>query len=496
MITASLKSLALILVTAGLVAYSQTPPNKPRAAADVKIRQRMGPGMETVLYIKGPRMRSEMGGNFGMTTILQCDLKRTLTIYEKTKSYLITPTDGTNSAGYGDGDGGGGANPNPPAVASAPPRGGVVNITQTLTDTGERKEMFGFMARRIKTSMVKTASPDACDKDQKVETDGWYIDFQFAFECPGQVQKHQPVPVRPQPPGCKDEIRTKTVGTAKLGFPLLVTTTIYQPDGKTTSSTQEVLELSTQPLSAALFEAPEGYTLAKNMQELYGMGATSSGATYSPSTGSSGNSGTSNVSAGSSSTANTMSSNVGPKQPGVVRIGLVLPKVQLNSGDANQAAEALRNELASYLKAPNVEVIPLSARLAAAISDEARRSECDYVLYSSMSVKKGGGGSMFGRAIGNIAGSAAGHIPGGGSATTGAARSAAIGGVYTTAVIVSSIKARDEVSLEYKLEAINRERQGVANTAKAKASRDGENVVTGLVEKAASEVIATATKKQ
>ena len=61
---------------------------------------------------------------------------------------------------------------------------GVVNITQTITDTGERKEMFGFTARRIKTSLVKTVSPDACDKDQKIETDGWYIDFEYEFECP------------------------------------------------------------------------------------------------------------------------------------------------------------------------------------------------------------------------------------------------------------------------------------------------------------------------
>jgi hypothetical protein len=497
MITASLKSLALIFATAGLVAYSQTPPNKPRAATDVKIRQRMGPGMETVLYIKGPRMRSEMAGDFGMTTVLQCDLKRTLTIYEKTKTYLITPTDGTGTPVATEGDGGGGTNANPAVVASAPQRGGVVNITQTLTDTGERKEMFGFTARRIKTSLVKTATPDACDKDQKIETDGWYIDFQYAFECPGQMQKHQPVPVRPQPPGCKDEIRTKTIGAAKLGFPLLVTTTIYQPDGKTSTSTQEVLELSTQPLSAALFETPEGYTLAKNMQELYGMGAGSSSAsTYSPSGGSSANSGSSSMNSASSSAASTLSSNVGPKKPGVIRIGLVLPKVQMNSGDSIQEAEALRNELASYLKGPSVEVIPLSARLASAATEEARQSECDYILYSSMSVKKGGGGSMFGRAIGNIAGSAAGHIPGGGSATTGAARSAAIGGVYSTAAIVSSIKAKDEVSLEYKLESVDRTRQGTANTAKAKASRDGEDVLSGLVERAAGDVVATATKNQ
>lgn len=91
-----------------------------------------------------------------ITTIRQCDLKRTLTIYEKTKTYLIAPTDGTGTPVAMGGDGGGGTT-NPAAVASAPPRGGVVNITQTLTDTGERKEMFGFTARRIKTSMVKTA---------------------------------------------------------------------------------------------------------------------------------------------------------------------------------------------------------------------------------------------------------------------------------------------------------------------------------------------------
>ena len=81
----------------------------------------------------------------------------------------------------------------------------------------------------------------------------------------------------------------------------------------------------------------------------------------------------------------------------------------MSSGDTAQAAEALRGNFASYLKGPSVEVIPLSARLASQATGSTQ-SECDYVLYLSLSVKKGGG-SMFGRAIGNIAGSAAGHIP-------------------------------------------------------------------------------------
>lgn len=477
----------VVCATFSPVANSQTSPNKTPTTTDVKIRQRMGPGMEAVLYIKGQRMRSEMAGDFGMTTILQCDLKRTLTINVKTKTYMITSTDGSNTSAIGGADGGGAINP--PAPASTPQRGGVVNITQTITDTGERRQMFGFSARHIKTSLVKTASPDACDKDQKIQTDGWYIDFEYKFECPDQVQRYKTTPVRPQPAGCQDEVRMKTTGSAKLGFPVLVTTTIYEPDGSTTTTTQEVLELSKEPLSAALFEVPEGYALAKNVQDLYGMNAASAGVASSSSSSSGANSASTASSSGS-----VWAKSDGPKKAGVVRIGLVVPKVQMSSGDAAQAAEALRGNFASYLKGPNVEVIPLSARLASQAMEEGRQSDCDYVLYLSMSVKKGGGGSLFGRAVGNIVGAAAGHIPVGGSATTAAARSAAISGVYTTAVIVSSIKAKDEVSLEYKLDSVQTSKTVLSNSAKAKAKSDADDVLTPLVETSAQAIVSTVGK--
>ena len=484
-----MKTALLVLMGLVVVANGQT---ANKTTNDVKIRQTMGAGggnrMESVLYIKGQRMRTEAAGTAGFTTILQCDLKRTLTINEATKTYLISPLDGTNTA-TGAADGGGSPANSPTATPNQPQRGGVVNVTNTITDTGERKEMFGFTARRIKTLLEKKASPDACDTDQKVETDGWYIDFQYSFDCPGQTTKYQPAPYRPQP-GCKDEIRTKTIGSAKLGFPVLVTTTVYHPDGRTTSMTQEVLELSREPLSAALFDLPEGYTLAKDMQQLYGMGTTSMSASSRPANSASG---TTNEPANTTAATTSASS---PKKPGVLRIGLLLPNVQMSAGNAAQAAEALRNSFASYLKGPNIEVVTLSARLPSLALEEARQSQCDYMLSSSMNVKKGGSGSMFGRAIGNIAGATAGHIPGGGSASTGAARSVAITGVYTTAAIASSIKARDEVSLEYKLEPLDSAMQGLKNSLKAKASQDGEDVVTGLVEKASGDVVARATQKQ
>src|SRR5687768_16271427 len=481
----------MVFAGLGLVTNSQTT-SKP-TTNDVKIRQRMSTGgvtaVESLLYIKGQRMRSEMPGAMGFTTIMQCDLKRTVTINEKTKTYLIASTDGS-AVSTGEGDGGGA--PVAPTAQQPPtqPRGGLVNITNTITDTGERKEMFGFTARRIKTSLVKTASPEACDKDQKVETDGWYIDFQYAFECPTQGQKHQPY-VPPQRPGCKDEIRSKTIGSAKLGFPLLVTTTIYQPDGRTSTMTQEVLELSREPLAASLFEIPDGYALAKDTNELYGIStAATASAAYNPRPNSSAASTTSTT----ASTSNVTNSST-PKKPGVIRIGIMLPKVQLTSGDTTQAAETLRKSFAGYLNGPAIEVVTLSAQLPAQAVEEARQSQCDYILSASMNVKKGGGGSMFGKAIGNIAGSAAGHIPGGGSATTGAARSAAITGVYTTAAIASSIKAKDELSLEYKLDSVETSKTVLSNTAKAKAKSDGEDILTPSVETAAQTIVATVTKK-
>ena len=156
----------------------------------------------------------------------------------------------------------------------------------------------------------------------------------------------------------------------------------------------------------------------------------------------------------------------------MLRIGLLLPNVQMSAGNAAQAAEGLRNTFASYLKGPNIEVVTLSAM------EEARQSQCDYILSASMNVKKGGGGSMFGRRIADIAGAATGRIPSAGSAATGA------------------IKARDEVTLEYKLDQVEPAKTALANKQKAKASTDGEDVIAPLVQKAAGDVIATATQKQ
>ena len=147
------------------------------AFADSKVRARYSSGSqtnETTILTKGTRQRLEYGT--GMSAVTQCDLKRMVQIMDKTKSYLVMPLDG-NPGG-------------PPSVAPAqtaavtPAKHGVVTYTTTVTDTGERQQLFGYTARHLKIIVAKEVSPEACDqKKERIETDGWYIDFDQSFAC-------------------------------------------------------------------------------------------------------------------------------------------------------------------------------------------------------------------------------------------------------------------------------------------------------------------------
>src|SRR3712207_3743823 len=129
--------------------------------------------------------------------------------------------------------------------------------------------MFGFTARRIKTVTKTEASPDACNTETfHYETDGWYIDFDFNFDCLTGAQASAPAYGGAQPE-CQDRVRYRGVGAAKVGYPVQLTTSFYK-DGKVQfTQTTEVVELSRATLDAALFEVPAGYTEARDARELY-----------------------------------------------------------------------------------------------------------------------------------------------------------------------------------------------------------------------------------
>src|SRR3712207_528490 len=229
------------------------------ARADVKIKSRQtmqGQSYENTTYIKGKRQRSEqMGGQ--MVTIQQCDLRRDLQLMPQMKAYTVRPYDtGAATADT--------SNASDTRTTTERTRGGLDTMTVTTRDTGERKQMFGYPARHIITTIETKSSPDSCSPvNSKMETDGWYIDAAFVLDCDteraGAYRNYQ------QRAGCQDRYETKQVGTARRGYPVWEKMTMFGEDGRESFSTvNEVIELSQATLDAALFEAPADYREVKD----------------------------------------------------------------------------------------------------------------------------------------------------------------------------------------------------------------------------------------
>ena len=146
-----------------------------------------------------------------------------------------------------------------------------MTYTMSAVDTGERKEMFGFTARHVKSTTVIQSSPDACNPvNQKMEIDGWYIDLNIGLTCQLDRPPMAPPSRETSRPSCKDQTRFRREGSAKTGFPLIETSKMYGPSGQVMFSiTKEVIELSREPLDSALFDVPAGYTEAASSQELW-----------------------------------------------------------------------------------------------------------------------------------------------------------------------------------------------------------------------------------
>ena len=381
----------VLLMILPAVFVAQRRPNRPPAPAastpartDLKITYRTstaGQSMETTTMLKGARERSEMKLGYGrdIINITQCDLRRTVQISDSARKYVVTPMDSEDSS-----SGGGVASTGAREPAT---RGGVITYTTNAVDTGERKEMFGFQARRVKTSMQIESSPDACSPlKQRMETDGWYIDFSFGLNCDqGRPPQMGGMPSRG---GCRDRIRFNRQGAARTGYPLQETTTIYGPDGQVAmTSTKEVVELSREPLDAALFDVPAGYVEAASAQELYGtpsmdqIMAQAKGRT--PANDDNGN-------------TPTLGSN--RKAPGAIRVGVV----QINNRTDRQiSTESLRERLIGEIEGAGVDAIALNASSASEAEAEAKAKQCDFILYTDVaSMKSSAAKKLFGRVAG------------------------------------------------------------------------------------------------
>ena len=313
---------------------------------------------ESATYIRGTRERYELGD---MVLIRQHDLKQTVQISVAARTYLITPDAAAAPA-----------DPAAPA-AEIPKPPGVVNIETSIADVGDRKQLFGQQARHVITVVDRQPQPSSCDQSkQRMETDAWYID------APKVVAAQPPNTLpAPSPAACRDDVKATLVGDgALLGFPMAYTTTTQGADGKPVVVMQmEVTEFEVTNLDAALFEVPDGLTVASSTRDLAKAVSDANEAQLA---------------------SRAASSNAPPKKPGVTRVGV--PELS-NKTEQNVDTRALRTQLIAELAEQKMEGVPLAAAPQAELHAYAKDLGCDYLLVSQITELKASKPGRIGRMI-------------------------------------------------------------------------------------------------
>lgn len=530
-------SLVLALVTSALILQAEDLHYKKTVSVSGN------PVSNSEIWLKGARERtvsSTPAGN--VITLRQCDLKRTLTINEQSQSYMAVGDPQDEAALKAAALMGG---------TQAPASGGTITQTITVADTGERKPIHGYTARHLKTSVLVESSANACSpSNQKYEIDGWYADF--AKEQASCVQALPPIR---QAENCSDQVITRRKGTGKSGSALAESITLHNGEDVTKIDVA-VSDISKQTLDAALFDVPAGYREVKTYAELNNIPQAPQSAAYStPATqqAAPGNSFSASAAAaqfgmgalgkqnaimsqaqqamggmqgmgsqfqdggmgGGAANGGVAPSQVpipqalGPKAPGKIRIGIAPAQAQLGQGNNAQAdyGTPIRNAIIYIMNGPAVEITGLDSRLPLQAQAEAQQKQCDYVMFSNVTVKHAGGGfgsfmkkagpvsnmipmvGMAGGMSGAIASQAA------SVAMQTAAQAAQQNAMSQLAGFNGQIKSKDDVTVEYQLYPTGQPTIKLQNALNAKAKSNGEDVMTPLIQQAANTILTEVTKK-
>jgi hypothetical protein len=520
------------------------------------------------VWLKGVRERSLSTSPAGnIVTLRQCDLKRTLTINAHAQTYLVAndPQDESamKAAALLSG-----------AAAPTSNSGGTVTQTTTVVDTGERKQVLGYTARHLKTTVLVESSPKACSQvSQKYEIDGWYADL-----AKEQTSCQQSLPPIPRAGSCSDRVIVRRNGTGKPGYPLLETISFQNEDSTTTKIDVSTSDISRQTLNSDLFEVPAGYREVKSLTELFPapqpglpyaatqgspqyppypagpsqqpvpansfmpqpsapMNAFASPAASQPGGIAAGFAGQNTMLAQAQQFASMAAMQqgenfqsqggmpgmqgptgapvplpqaLGPKATGKIRLGIAPAQAQMGQGNNAQAdyGTPIRNAIIFVMNGPAVEITALDARVPMQVQAEAQQKQCDYILFSGVTVKHGGGGfGKFMKAaspmssmipMAGMAGGMGGMIAGQAASAamqTAAAQAAQQQVTNQLAGFNGQIKSKDDVTVEYHLIPTGQDKAKLENSLKGKAKSDGEDVLTPLIQQAANTILAEVSKK-
>jgi hypothetical protein len=141
--------------------------------------------------------------------------------------------------------------------------------------------------------------------------------------------------------------------------------------------------------------------------------------------------------------------------------------------NAQQLAAAVRNTLIENLKGSNVEAVPIEGT--GGIQAEAQQKECDYLVFGSVSHKKGGGG--FGSFMNSAAGKVASNV-GYGSSTAAVVASNTI----VAATVAENIKAKDDDDARRPARTPRRNKPHIRAAIQGQSQICREDIITPLVQ--------------
>ena len=231
---------------------------------------------ENTTYLKSDRKRMDYRNSLGnrmgphLAAITRCDLGKSFELNLDLSQYTSNPYP-----------------PKPLTKEEQRARGGegltisfsekpTVRIKVNTVDTGERKQMFGHMARHVITTEKRTPLEGSHAQPQESTRDGWYIDLEQHISCePEYMRKgntHSYAFVLVAPAGnSRNQIIDKpefvSIGKPETGFALeevIVSDDAYtSADGTTkhvkSRTERRVTELYEGPLDASVFEVPHGF---------------------------------------------------------------------------------------------------------------------------------------------------------------------------------------------------------------------------------------------
>lgn len=171
------------------------------------------------------------------------------------------------------------------------------------------------------------------------------------------------------------------------------------------------------------------------------------------------------------------------------QVCLAPPSVEVPEGSAADGAQAVSETFADMLRGPTLTTTRLTARLASQARQEGKAAGCAYILFASLKhVRKQGGPGLLGKVAGTAIETAASQMPASGTAAT-AARVAVTAAGSTLRSVAGSVQFKDEMTLQYRLES-GSGASLLARNEKRRATADGEDLLSPLVERAAEAIAA------